>query len=346
VLRPAQRLRHQRAHDAGRHLHPRLRLGPLGHRRLRLPRQRRARLQGAYVFGDYVSGSVFVAEGDGDDVDRAAAARDRLPHRGVRPRRGRRAVRRRLRRRRPTGSPSDRAPVRGGRLAREEAPEVRLRGPRPRSPPLPRRLGRAARDARRGGRRPAPPTLLLVEHTPVLTFGKQGRPRAPAGERGEARARGFELFDVERGGDVTYHGPGQLVGYPIFPIGRRVRDYLRALEGVMVRTFASLRPRDGRLARLRRRLARRREARRHRRRHQAQRQLPRLRHERAHRPRALRRHRPLRPGRQGRHQPEPSAGAVTSPRRGDAPLLARVPQRFHDPPAPPTRRPPREDLVA
>ncbi len=83
------------------------------------------------------------------------------------------------------------------------------------------------------------PTLLLVEHPPVLTFGKKGGRRHLLVSEAEARARGFDLFDVERGGDVTYHGPGQLVGYPIFPIGRRVRDYLRALEDVMVRTFAA-----------------------------------------------------------------------------------------------------------
>ncbi len=82
------------------------------------------------------------------------------------------------------------------------------------------------------------PTLLLVEHPPVLTFGRKGGRAHLLVAEDEAQARGFELFDVERGGDVTYHGPGQLVGYPIFPIGRRVRDYLRALEDVMVRTFA------------------------------------------------------------------------------------------------------------
>ena len=83
------------------------------------------------------------------------------------------------------------------------------------------------------------PTLLLVEHPPVLTFGKKGGRQHLLVSEADARARGFDLFDVERGGDVTYHGPGQLVGYPIFPIGRRVRDYLRALEDVMVRTFAT-----------------------------------------------------------------------------------------------------------
>ena len=83
-----------------------------------------------------------------------------------------------------------------------------------------------------------PPTLLLVEHDPVLTFGRKGGREHLLMSEAEARAQGFELFDIERGGDVTYHGPGQLVGYPIFPIGRRVRDYLRTLEDVMVRTFA------------------------------------------------------------------------------------------------------------
>lgn len=87
-------------------------------------------------------------------------------------------------------------------------------------------------DAVAGGR--TPPTLLLVEHGPVITFGRKGgREHLLVGEA-ELRSRGFDLVDVERGGDVTYHGPGQLVGYPILPIGRRVRDYLRRLEDAMV----------------------------------------------------------------------------------------------------------------
>lgn len=78
------------------------------------------------------------------------------------------------------------------------------------------------------------PTLLLVEHEPVLTFGRKGgRDHLLVGEQ-ELNRRGFELIDIERGGDVTYHGPGQLVGYPIVPIGRRVRDYLRRLEAAIV----------------------------------------------------------------------------------------------------------------
>jgi lipoyl(octanoyl) transferase len=82
------------------------------------------------------------------------------------------------------------------------------------------------------------PALLLVEHDPVITFGRKGgRDHLRVGED-ELRERGFALYDIERGGDVTYHGPGQLVGYPIFPVGRRVRDFLRSLEGALVRVLA------------------------------------------------------------------------------------------------------------
>lgn len=79
-----------------------------------------------------------------------------------------------------------------------------------------------------------PPTLLLVEHDPVITFGRKGGRDNLLQSEAVLRARGFDLLDIERGGDVTYHGPGQLVGYPIFPVGRRVRDYLRALEAALV----------------------------------------------------------------------------------------------------------------
>ncbi len=83
-----------------------------------------------------------------------------------------------------------------------------------------------------------PPTLLLVEHDPVITFGRKGGREHLLASEDDLRARGFALHDIERGGDVTYHGPGQLVGYPIFPVGRRVRDFLRSLEGALVRVLA------------------------------------------------------------------------------------------------------------
>jgi lipoyl(octanoyl) transferase len=79
-----------------------------------------------------------------------------------------------------------------------------------------------------------PPTLLLVEHPPVITFGRKGGRENLLTSEEFLRERGFDLFDIERGGDVTYHGPGQLVGYPILKVGRRVQEYLRSLEGTLV----------------------------------------------------------------------------------------------------------------
>lgn len=84
-----------------------------------------------------------------------------------------------------------------------------------------------------------PPTLLVVEHPPVITFGRKGGRNNLLVREDFLREKGFSLYDIERGGDVTYHGPGQLVGYPIFKVGRRVRDYLRQLEAVMIKVLAS-----------------------------------------------------------------------------------------------------------
>ena len=83
-----------------------------------------------------------------------------------------------------------------------------------------------------------PPTLLLVEHPPVITFGRKGGRANLLTDAETLTAQGFSLYDIERGGDVTYHGPGQLVGYPVLPIGRYVRNYLRDLEAVMVALLA------------------------------------------------------------------------------------------------------------
>lgn len=82
-----------------------------------------------------------------------------------------------------------------------------------------------------------PPTLLLVEHPPVITFGRKGGRENLLTDEATLRQDGFSLYDIERGGDVTYHGPGQLVGYPIFRVGRRVRDFLRNLEQVIVQVL-------------------------------------------------------------------------------------------------------------
>lgn len=83
-----------------------------------------------------------------------------------------------------------------------------------------------------------PPTLLLVEHPPVITFGRKGGRANLLVREDFLKDKGFSLYDIERGGDITYHGPGQLVGYPIFKVGRQVRDYLRRLEAVMVKVLA------------------------------------------------------------------------------------------------------------
>ncbi len=82
-------------------------------------------------------------------------------------------------------------------------------------------------------------TLILVEHPPVITFGRKGgRDNLLASEQWLSE-HSFKLYDIDRGGDVTYHGPGQLVGYPIFTVGRQVRDYLRNIEEVFIRLLAS-----------------------------------------------------------------------------------------------------------
>ncbi|MFC4639709.1 lipoyl(octanoyl) transferase LipB [Deinococcus hohokamensis] len=88
-----------------------------------------------------------------------------------------------------------------------------------------------------GGR----PTLLLVEHPAVLTLGRKARDGDNiVVTREYLSTQGIEVFEVERGGDVTYHGPGQLVAYAVFPVGRRVRDFLRLLEQSVVDALATL----------------------------------------------------------------------------------------------------------
>jgi lipoyl(octanoyl) transferase len=85
--------------------------------------------------------------------------------------------------------------------------------------------------------------LLLLEHEPVLTLGRRGDPAHVRAARGELAARGIEVIQVERGGDVTYHGPGQLTAYPIVGLAERrlgVRPFVRALEEAMSATCAAM----------------------------------------------------------------------------------------------------------
>jgi len=62
------------------------------------------------------------------------------------------------------------------------------------------------------------PTMLLLEHPHTFTFGRRGHEENLLWSEAERRRRGVEVFWVDRGGDVTYHGPGQLVGYPLLPL--------------------------------------------------------------------------------------------------------------------------------
>jgi lipoate-protein ligase B len=87
-----------------------------------------------------------------------------------------------------------------------------------------------------------PDTLLLVEHEPVITLGRSSKAAHLLADRDALAARGVELFEIERGGDVTFHGPGQLVGYPIIDLSGHKQDlhwYLRQLEQVLIDVLAA-----------------------------------------------------------------------------------------------------------
>jgi lipoyl(octanoyl) transferase len=104
-------------------------------------------------------------------------------------------------------------------------------------------LQRELVEERRAGR--MPDTLLLLEHPHVITLGVKARGTLTnvIVPRETLEARGVELFDTGRGGDVTYHGPGQLVGYPIIdlrPDRCDVHRYVRDLEEVLIRVAADL----------------------------------------------------------------------------------------------------------
>ncbi|MCH7663511.1 MAG: lipoyl(octanoyl) transferase LipB [Chloroflexi bacterium] len=100
-----------------------------------------------------------------------------------------------------------------------------------------------------------PPTLILLQHSHVYTFGRRGSKENLLWDEGDLKRRGVDVHWIDRGGDVTYHGPGQLVGYPLLPLAGKglqpvlengkVRvpdvdyiDYLRKLENVIIKTLA------------------------------------------------------------------------------------------------------------
>ncbi len=84
--------------------------------------------------------------------------------------------------------------------------------------------------------------LLLLEHPPVVTLGRSTKAGNLISSADFLASKGVELFEVERGGDVTFHGPGQLVGYPIIDLKRHKLDlhwYLRQVEEALIRTLAA-----------------------------------------------------------------------------------------------------------
>jgi lipoate-protein ligase B len=96
-------------------------------------------------------------------------------------------------------------------------------------------LQRELRERRQAGA--IPDVLLVLEHPPVYTKGKRSEPGdLPMGEDWY-RAQGIEVCDTDRGGRVTYHGPGQLVGYPIMAV-ERVADFVHTMEGAIVAALA------------------------------------------------------------------------------------------------------------
>ena len=93
-----------------------------------------------------------------------------------------------------------------------------------------------------------PPTLLLLEHPHVYTFGRKGHAENLLWSEEQLKQKGISTHWVDRGGDVTYHGPGQLVGYPLLPLGKVSTDnklpdadyvgYVRKLEKMLIVAMA------------------------------------------------------------------------------------------------------------
>lgn len=96
-------------------------------------------------------------------------------------------------------------------------------------------------------------TLLLLEHPPVFTLGRNANDSHILASREFLQHLGIDVFKVERGGDVTYHGPGQLVGYPILDLGNFCRDvgwFVRSLEELLMRALGDFDIRGKRIDKL------------------------------------------------------------------------------------------------
>ncbi|HET7102436.1 MAG TPA: lipoyl(octanoyl) transferase LipB [Terriglobia bacterium] len=94
-------------------------------------------------------------------------------------------------------------------------------------------------------------TLILLEHPPVYTLGRNANPENVLFSPERLRRLGAEAFETDRGGDVTFHGPGQMVGYPILDLTRHRRDlawYMHSLEEVFIRVAGEFGIQAGRTA--------------------------------------------------------------------------------------------------
>jgi len=91
--------------------------------------------------------------------------------------------------------------------------------------------------------------LISCSHYPVITLGRQAKPGNLLVSEDELKKRKIELFNIERGGDITYHGPGQLTVYPIFNLGLIRKDihfFIRSLENIIINTLGHFKIKAGR----------------------------------------------------------------------------------------------------